>query len=142
MITQHKAQGRASSVPVGLVAGATVSIFVTVMICIIGAWLISSEILPQKHIGYCAILALLAGAMMGAMTAWKKVQRQRLMVCLLSGGVYYALLAAITIAFFDGSFQGMGVTFATVLLGCVAAALLTNRTHKRKTGPQHRKIHR
>lgn len=142
MRTQHKAQGGALSMPVGLAAGAAVSIAVTMVICIIGAWMISSEILPQSQIGYCSLLALLAGAMLGAMMAWKKIQRQRLMVCLLSGGVYYALLAAITIAFFDGSFQGMGVSLVTVLLGCVAAALLTNRTHKRKTGPKHRKINR
>ena len=139
MTTQHKAHGRASSMPWGLAAGAAVSTVVTMMICMIGAWLIGAEIMSQQQIGYCSILALLMGAILGAITAWKKIQRQKLMVCLLSGGVYYAILAAITIVFFDGGFQGMGVTFVTVLIGCAAAVLLTNTEQKQKSIKKRKK---
>ena len=142
MTTQHKATGRAASIPSGLAAGAAVSMAVTAAICGLGAWLIASEIMPQQQIGYCSLAALLLSAALGAMTAMHRVKRKRLMVGLMSGGIYYAILIAITILFFDGSFQGMGVTLTVILVGSLLAILVNNRRQNAGSGHRRRKIRR
>lgn len=139
MLTQHKAAGRASSLPAGLAAGAAISVLTMLMICLVGAWLISAEILAQQQIGYCMITALVTGAMLGAGTAWRKIKRQKLLVCLMSGGVYFGILALITIVFFGGDFRGAGVTLVSILLGTLASFFLMNEHKNLKIGKKHRK---
>ena len=142
MITQQKATGRATSIPSGLAAGAAVSMIVTVVVCGLGAWLIASELMPQKQIGYCSIAALLLSAVLGGMTAIGRVKRKKLTVSLLNGGIYYGILIAVTILFFDGSFQGMGVTLAVILMGSLAAVLLANRKSNHRNNVRRKKIRR
>lgn len=137
-MVERKMTGRAASIPAGLAIGALVSMLATIIVTAVGAHLIMSEVLPQEQIGYCSIAALLCGAILGAVTAAGKVKHRKLLVCLLSGLVYYCVLLAVTALFFGGQYQGMGVTFVTVCLGCAAAALLTSREKKSKT-PQRRK---
>ena len=140
MVTHQKATGRATSVPSGLVAGAIVSMVVTVIICGLGAWMIASELMPQEQIGYCSIAALLLSTILGSITAMERVKRKKLMVGLMNGGIYYILLVVVTILFFDGKFQGMGVTLTVVLIGSLAAVLVENRKPKQRSGKQRIKI--
>ena len=142
MTTRHKVTGRASSVPAGLAAGALVSILMTAIICIIGGWMIGSEMIEQNKIGYFSITALISSSILGSVVASKKVQRKQFLITLASGGIYFAILTAVTIIFFRGSFRGMGVTFLTVMIGTLASALLTIRGQKARIGRQHKKIHR
>ena len=142
MVTQHRVTGRAASLPSGLAAGAAVSMVVTILVCSLGAWLISSEILAQEYIGYCAIGALLMASILGGMTAMKRTKRKRLPVSLMNGGIYYFMLIALTILFFDGSFRGMGVTLAVVLIGSLIAVLPADGHKKRNLGQRHKKIRR
>ena len=137
-----KMRGKAGSLPSGLAMGAAVSIGITIFICGIGAMLVSAERIPQEQMGYCSVAALILGAMLGALTAWRKIQRQKMMICLLSGGVYFLLLVATSITFFDGRLQGMGVTLATIMTGSVIAVFMTNSGLKQKKGMRHRKSHR
>ena len=101
--------------------------------------MIGAEIISQDKIGYCSITALLVSATIGSMTAWKKIKRHRLAVSLASAGVYYAILVAITIVFFDGKFQGLGVTLITILLGALASVLIANGGQGRKNSPSRKK---
>lgn len=142
MVRNGKVTGRASSVPAGLAVSGIVSLVTTVLIVTIGGALISKEILPQEQIGYCSMLALLLGAVMGAVTAVRKIQRRRILVCMMSGGVYFLVLLAITAMFFGGQYQGVGVTFLLILGGSVIGALATNREGNRLTRKKYRKIHR
>lgn len=139
---QRKVTGRASSIPAGLAAGAAVSILMTALVCIIGGWMIGAEMMEQNKIGYCSITALLASAILGSMVAGNKIQRKRLLISLASGGIYYAILVAVTIVFFDGSFQGMGVTLITVMIGVLASVLLQNGRQKARTGGRRKKMNR
>lgn len=127
---------RATSLPIGLALGAAVSMGVTLMISFIGAQLILSEVMDQGLIGYCSLAALLLGAIMGAMTSAAKVQRRRMLVCLLSGLVYFCILLSVTALFFGGQYEGVAVSFVTVTLGSIGAALLhgegKRRNHHRR----------
>lgn len=142
MVTQQKATGRATSWPSGLAAGAAVSMAVTMGVCGLGAWLITSEIVSQDKIGYWSMAALVLSAILGGMIAMKRIKQKNIIVGLANGGIYYGLLLALTILFFHGSFQAMGVTFGVIMMGSLAAVLLTNRGHKKNFNGHRRKIRR
>lgn len=131
--------GRALSIPSGLAIGAGVSILVTVLVSLIGAQMIMSEILPQEQIGYCSMAALLSGTILGAVTASAKVKHRKLLVCTLSGGVFLCILLAVTALFFGGQYEGFGVTAITVVIGCGAAAILANGKGTRQPKQKRKK---
>ena len=131
-MTKSKREGRAVSIPSGLAAGAAVSIAATVVISFVGAQLILNEVMTQDRIGYCSMTALLSGTILGAVTASGKIRHRKLLICMLSGGVYFCLLLAATALFFGGQYEGFLITFLTVLMGTVAAALMTSREGKGK----------
>ena len=124
--------GHATSMPAGLAMGATISMVITLTISLLGAQLVLSGALDQDLIGYCSLAALLAGTILGAMTSFKKIRRRKLMVCLLSGCVYFCILLAITALFFSGQYDGVGISFVTVTLGSVVAALVIGGEGKRR----------
>ena len=132
--------GRAMSVPAGLALGAGVSVAATVVISLIGAQMIMNEILPQEQIGYCSMIALLAGTILGSVTASGKVKHRRIIICLLSGGIYLCILLAATALFFGGQYDGFWVTVVTVMVGCVASALLMNMKGEGRTKHRRKKF--
>ena len=123
MVTQHKATGRASSLPGGLAWGALVSMGLTLVGSALVALLVYRGSMPVDGIGYGAMVILMVSALSGAWTAWKKVKRLRLQVCLISGGIYYLMLLGVTMLFFGGQFRGMGVTALVVACGSILAIL-------------------
>ena len=142
MTLNRKVTGRAMSIPAGLAVSATVSLLVTLLVVVIGANLLSKEILIQENIGYCAMLALLLGSSLGAVTAAKGIKHRKLAVGMMSGGVYYLLLLGITALFFGGQYQGMGVTLILVLGGSLIGAILANRERGKGTVKRRKKSHR
>lgn len=137
---KSKSTGRAMSMPSGLAVGAAVSIAVTAVISLLGAQLIMNEIMPQEQIGYCSLSALLLATVMGGITASRMIKHKKLMVCLLSGCIYFCLLLATTAMFFGGQYQGFGTTLITILLGSIAAVLLTNGSGEKRIKHRRKKI--
>lgn len=123
MVTQRKATGRASSTPVGLAWGAMVSLGLTLIGSGIVAFLVDRGTMSIEGIGYGAMGILVISALSGALTAWSKIKRLRLQVCLISGGIYYLMLLGMTMLFFGGQFRGMGVTALMVACGSILAIL-------------------
>ena len=123
MVTQRKATGRASSLPGGLAWGALVSLAITLIGSGLVAILVDRGTMPVNGIGYGAMVILVVSALSGSWIAWKRIQRLRLQVCLISGAVYYLMLLGITILFFGGQFHGMGVTALMVACGSTLAIL-------------------
>lgn len=126
-MAEVKMTGRASSLPSGLALGALTGMLATVVVTATGAHLIAKELMSQEHIGYCSIAALLSGTMLGAIVASGRVKHRKLLVCLLSGFTYFLILLSITALFFGGQYDGIPVTFITVSIGSLAAALLASR---------------
>lgn len=127
------------SIPTGLALGAAVSVAVTIAISLLGADLIMREILPQDRIGYCSMAALLSGTILGAVTATNKIKHRKLLICMLSGCIYFCILLASTALFFGGQYEGFAVTLITVLLGSMASALLTSRIGEHSRGHRRKK---
>lgn len=101
------------------------------------AKLVMDEKMAMEHVGYGIMILLLAASFLGAVTAQGKIKHRKMLVCLLSGLVYFIMLLAATALFFGGQYTGVGVTGLLILGGSGTAALATagqgtNRKKKRK----------
>lgn len=124
MVVNGKVTGKAMSMPGGLAVGAGVSLGVTLLMAAVLAKLVDAERMAWENIGYGIMVLLLAASFAGAMVSFGKIKRQRMLVCGLSGVIYFAMLLAITALFFGGQYSAVGVTALLVLAGSGTAALL------------------
>lgn len=116
--------GRASSIPAGLGAGAAVSVLVTIVGTAVLARLLDRETIQWGAVGYGILIMVMLAAMLGSITAVKKIKRQPGIVCLLSGFVYWGILLSITALFFGGQYEAVGVTLLLIVGGNGCAFLL------------------
>ena len=137
MIINRKATGRASSMPIGVLAGGTCAFAGTMLTSAVLAKLVDMEIIPQDKIGYGIMVLLLLCAFLGANEACRRVKRQYLIVSAISAGFYYSMLLSVTALFFGGQYSGMGVTAVLVLCGSLLAVFLRSGNRE---GIKRRKI--
>ncbi len=133
----QKPTGRALSIPSGIAMGTCLSMMVTFFSCAVLAWMVDNEKMQWEKIGYGIMVVILMASFWGSLLSFQKIKRQRLMVCLLSGAVYLAVLLSLTALFFGGQYQAVGVTSALILAGSGAAGLLGVRPQRRRS---HTKI--
>lgn len=124
MTVNQKVTGNASSMPAGLALGTLVSLGITLLGSAAAAWLILSGRLREDSAGYCAMVILLLSSACGAGTAIARIKRRRFQTGLAAGGIYFACLLAVTALFFGGIYDGVGVTGAMILCGCMLVILL------------------
>ena len=141
MTLNQKVTGRAASIPAGLAIAGVISMLVTMLVVVLGGVLVSSEIIAYEHIGYCSMMALLVGSAVAAITAVNRIKHQKMLVCILSGVVYYMILLSVTALFFGGQYRGMGVTLLMVMGGCALGAIISNREKGRGMKRMRRKTH-
>lgn len=130
MGNNQRLSGRADSIPVGLTVGAISSILLTLVCSIILAKMVDKGKIQWENIGYGIMVQTMASSFAGAKIAYMRVKRQRLLICLLSGAIYYSVLIVIAAVFFGGQYDGMAVTALLVLAGCGSASLLGLRIGK------------
>lgn len=137
MTVNRKPTGTASSIPAGLVSGALAAMITTLVGAAVMAKLIDREILAQNSTGYGVMVILLLASWLGAVTAAGKIKRQRLIICLASGAIYFGLLLAATALFFGGQYSGVGETGLLIFCGSMLG-IFTG--YAGKTGKNRRKI--
>lgn len=137
MTVTQKPTGRASSMPAGLAMGGLCSLGVTLLGSAVLAKLVSGEAMAESSIGYGVMVMLVLAAFLGAMVAFGRIKRRRMLVCLVSGAIYFAVLLSMTALFFGGQFSAVGVTALLILCGSALAALLGLRDNR---GGKRRKI--
>ena len=137
MIINRKATGRASSMPIGVLAGGACAFAGTMLTSAVLAKLVDMEIIPQDKIGYGIMVLLLLCAFLGANEACRRVKRQYLIVSAISAGFYYSMLLSVTALFFGGQYSGMGVTAVLVLCGSLLTVFLRSGNRE---GRKRRKI--
>ena len=135
MTVNRKPTGTATSIPVGLAYGAVTATVVTLLLSAITAKLIDQELLGWEKAGYAVLLILLVASCLGAMVTAGKVKRQKLLMCLAAGGVYYGILLAATALFFGGQYSGVIETGLLVFCGSMLAAF-TGNTGKKTRKPR------
>lgn len=106
-----------------LAISALASVSITIALTGIFAFLINSERITEKMIGYGGMGILLAGSFTGAIIAKKKANANPLQTSLISGGIYFLFLLGITALFFEGSYEGVWVNAVMILCGCVLAVI-------------------
>ena len=107
----------------GLIAGAAVSLLMTLMGIAVCAAMISAEMIGPSMGEYGVIAILLIASLIGAKTAIGKVEEKRLITGVSTGCVYLLILFAMTALFFGGQYGRVGETALVVLSGAVAAAI-------------------
>lgn len=120
--------GRATSIPIGLTIGAVISLIITLAGTATTAHLVGTEKIGEEGIGYAAMLILFISSAIGAWGAISNIKRMRLQVCMMSSGVYYLILIAITAMFFGGQYGGMLVTAIVTFAGGAVVAVLPGKT--------------
>lgn len=124
MVYRQKPTGKAWSMSTGLAFGAMISVCVMLLLAAALAKLIASGILEEGWIGYGVMILLLVSSFSGAISSYRKIKRQRLIVCLMSGILYMAILLAVTALFFGGQYETVGVTIFLILGGCLSAGFI------------------
>lgn len=132
MTLNHKPTGTSMSMPAGLAIGGIWSLCVTLVMAALVAKLMDMEAIRQDSIGYFVISILLVASTTGALLSFGRIKRRRMVVCMVSGLIYYCVLLSITALCFGGQYQGMGVTGLVVLGGSLCAGLLG--IHEKKQG--------
>lgn len=132
MVVNRKPTGRALSIPAGLSIGAAAALAWTLLTAMLMARMVESEVLAESAIGYGSGVILLTASFLSAMVAYRRVKRQRAMVCMISGGLYFLMLLAITALFFGGQYTGVGVTAIVIAAGAGCAVLLGLRDGRGK----------
>lgn len=137
MTMNQKPTGLASPMPGGLAQGGMVSLGMTLILCAVLAKLLDSQMLPQENTGYGIMIIVVLSAWSGAAFASGRIRRRILMVCALSGVIYYGILLSITALFFGGRYSGAGETALLVICGSMLAFLLRI---PHKSGVKRRKV--
>ena len=117
--------GTAMSIPGGLALGGLISLTVTMLLSGIIALLIHRQVLQHRAIGYGVMVLLTTAAFAGAMTAQNRIKHLRLMMCMISGILYWGQLLTITALFFGGQYAAVAETGSMILCGSGLAAFLS-----------------
>ena len=126
MRNHQKVTGRASSIPGGLAVGAAASGSVTGLLTLLMALCLEKEIITWETAGYGIMIMIMLSAFLGSIIACTKIRHQQILVCLMSAGVYFAMLLSITALFFGGQYQAVGVTALLVVGGAICSALFVS----------------
>lgn len=141
MENRIRSSGKASSVPGGLAIAVFVSMITTVVSSALIANALNQETITWTQAGYWIMGMLFIASLIGAKCAFAAIKRQRMVVSMMSGVLYWGILLCITALFFGGKFGAVWETAGLVGAGSAVAALLSlPRTGKnqRKTRMRYR----
>lgn len=131
--------GRTLSVPAGMGIGLGVSLIITAASIALLAKLLDTEKLAWENVGYGIMIMLLIASFLGAQAAYRKIKRQRLQICLMTGALFFAVLLSMTALFFGGQYEGVLPIFLLILAGSGSAGLLGLRKGR---GDSHKRLRR
>lgn len=132
MMVKQKRTGRASSIPAGLAWGTAFSLVTMILGTGITAKLIESEIMSWNNMGYMILIFLILSAWSAGVISYRKIKRQKMAVCVMSGILLFVILIIMTALFFGGQYSGIGETALLIACGSTLAAI-TGSGEKRRT---------
>lgn len=136
----QKPIGRAVSMPKGLTLGGIASLGITMAGAAVIAKLLETERVGESMVGYAVMVLLLGSSFAGTWISQHRIKRRLLLVSLLSGGIYFALLLSITALFFGGQYEAVGVTGLLILGGSGTALLLAGRSGRGVERKKRRRV--
>ena len=127
--------GKAGSISEGMGISALASITITMSLSGLIASLLSAEKITWVQAGYWIMGMLFVAAFISGKCACMIIQRQKAIISLMSGILYWSILLCITGLFFGGNFEALPQTAGIIMAGSLAQLLLS----KSGTGKQRRR---
>lgn len=124
MALGQKRSGKAMSMPAGMAIACLMSFALTVAGAYVLACLLEKEIIQWQSAGYGIMLILFVVPMVGTMIARTGIKRQHILISQMFAAVYFVLLLGITLLFFGGQFEAVGVTALLVWGGSTATVFV------------------
>ena len=142
MTHNHKAMGRALSMPASFAIGVCISLGLTLMLSAILAKLISTEKVEWERVGYWIMAILLTASAIGTKATCLMAKRRKAICCLFAGALYWLGLLIIAALFYGGQYTGIGVSGIIILCGCTAVCLLELKNDRSSRVTKHSGISR
>lgn len=120
------------SMPGGIAVGVGISLVLSVLGCMLSAWLIGNEKIGESGIAMAGYAVTAVAALLGCWIAVMLVNGRRMQVSLLTGLGYYLTLLAITAMFFEGQFSGIAVPAAIIGVDAAAIGFLTAKSKNKQ----------
>ena len=114
------------SMPAGIGIGAGVGLVITLIGGIMLTFLLTGEKLSVESMGYGTMVIQFVGALLGSITATLCYKQRKMIVSLITAGVYLLVLMGINALFFDGQYERMGGSLLVVAIAGIAAAFVGN----------------
>ena len=140
MVSNQRPTGRATSMPKGLLFGALGGVSVTIITTGVLAKLIDMETVSWEQVGYGVMVILLLSSASGAVISSHRIKHRILLVCTLSGAIYFVILMSVTALFFGGQYEAVGVTCALIASGSIGVGLLAVGRGDGRSNQKRRKI--
>lgn len=109
----------------------------TCMICLLLGLMalakaVEMEWITEESMGYGIMLLLIISSYVGSAVTKESKTQNKLMVCTATALTYYVSLIFITLLFFHGKFNGLGVTALLIICGSILPMLTKGRRHRDK----------
>ena len=138
MTVNHRPTGVAKSIPVGLAYGWLAETICMLLCCVVLSVLILGGKLKWEMSGYGIMVMLLVCSYIGASVSFNMVGHRKLMICLLSGGLYILTIIGIMTLFFGAQYSAVGTSSLLILGGSLTSALV-HSAEKKKRGANRKK---
>lgn len=133
MNNKVKRTGTASSIPGGILFASFISISFTAAISAIIAYCIHNERITWEQSGYWIMGMLVVSAFIGGKCAFGLVKRQRAMIAIMSGVLYWGVLLCLTALFFGGDYSAIWETAGLIGAGCITSALIPATNNRKQS---------
>lgn len=130
---QKKGAAKEYSIPISLAVGLMAGWITTLLLSTVIATMIAGERLQEDSISITAVITIVLASFIAAMYTAKYAGRNKLGMCIVSGGLYYLSLLCCTALSFGGSYCGLGSGVLTIIGSATVAGLLSIRQKKHKT---------
>ena len=124
METAKKVRGTALSMPKGIALGTLISVMITALLAAVLAWLLMTDKIKKEASGYLMMGIPMLASFLGSWMSAAKIKRRWMLVCSITGGIYFLSLLAVTAICFGGNYQSVGVTGLLVLGGSLLSGML------------------
>ena len=123
-----------------LTCGIVLTLVVMMISISVMAALMESTKINESAVGYYVVFIHLISILSGVRTVLRKQNEHKLYTSLFLGLLYWVMLLAMTALFFGCQYQGISVTIAVVMTGCVIAVIMENcRINVRKSGTSRKR---
>lgn len=139
MVLNKKVTGKAVALPIALAIGLLIDIAIMLVFVSVVAHLVIGEKMDEGAIGYAVMVVLPLITALGAFVSAGMVKSRCLLVCMMSGAIYYLTLIGVTAMFFGGQYDDV---LTTAVLVCIGAAMagVTKGMHGQRGRTRRRKF--